>query len=135
MKALALAVVLILAASAAHAAGPYDGSVPLSCRIEAVFTCSQPTDCVRGTAETVLLPPVLTVDVNRRVVSGDAAGRKAAITAVGHGNGRMLLHGDELQTSGGTAWNVVIEEASGSMTASVLAYGGGTLMFGVCSAS
>lgn len=135
MRVLALAIVLLLTVSAAEAAGPYDGSVPLQCRIETVYTCSQPTLCVRGTAETVLLPRVLKVDVKGRLVSGDAAGRTARITAIGRGPGRMLLHGDELDTSGGNAWNVVIDEASGAMTASVLAHGGGTLMFGACSGS
>ena len=134
MRALTVAIVFLLAVPVADAAGPYDGSVPLKCRVSAVYACSDPSNCIRGTADTVLLPPVLLVDVGRRLVSGDAAGRTARITAVGHGGGRMLLHGAEVDM-GGNAWNVVVTEASGAMTGAVLSQAGGFLMFGTCSAS
>ena len=134
MRLLAAVLVLLLPVSGAHAAGPYDGSTPLKCRIQHTYVCSDPTICVRGTAETVLLPPVLVVDVGRRTVSGDTAGRTARITAVGRGQGRMLLHGEEVQMSG-TAWNVVVEEASGAMTGAVLTHAGGFLLFGTCAAT
>ena len=95
MKVLTVAVTLVVSVSSvslARAAGPYDGSKPLKCRIQHTYVCSDPTICVRGTAETVMLPPVLVVDVPNKVVTGDASGRTARITAVGHGQGRMLLH-------------------------------------------
>jgi hypothetical protein len=131
LRALAVAITLIAAVSLAHAAGPYDGSQPLKCRIQHTYICSDPTICVRGTADTVMLPPVLVVDVPRKVVSGDASGRTARITAVAHGQGRMLLHGEEIQMSG-TAWNVAVDETTGAFTAAVLSHAGGFLMFGTC---
>ena len=134
MRALAGVCVLLLIGSVAHAAGPYNGSAPLKCRVETAYACSDPTNCIRGTADTVLLPPVLLVDVSRRLVSGDKAGRTTKIVAVSHAEGRMLLHGEEAE-SGGNAWNVVIDETSGAMTGAVLSRVGGYLMFGACSAS
>lgn len=134
MRSLAAAIVLLVPVSLAQAAGPYDGSVVLKCRVQHTYVCSDPTICVRGTAETVLLPPVLVVNVQDRVVTGDASGRRARITAVGHGQERMLLHGEEVQMSG-TAWNVVVDQTTGALTGAVLSHAGGFLMFGTCSAS
>jgi hypothetical protein len=126
-------ILLVIASSAAHAAGPYDGSKPMKCAIETVFVCHDAMTCIRGTAATISFPPVVTVDVEKRVISGAATGRTARITSVGHGNGRMMLHGEEVQTLG-NAWNLVVTETSGAMTAAVLSRIGASLLFGTCSA-
>ena len=131
MRTMALAVALLAGATAAHAA-PYDGSTPMKCAIETVMICSDPSVCVRGTAATAVLPPVIDVDVPGRALRGDAAGRVIKIVSVGHGAGRLLLHGEEIKMSG-TAWNVVIDETSGAMTGAVLSHQGGYLVFGACS--
>jgi hypothetical protein len=130
MRAMGLAVVLLAGVTTAWAA-PYDGSAPMKCAIETVMICSDPSVCVRGTAATALLPPVMSVDVPNRRLSGDAAGRTVKIVSVGHGPGRLLLHGEDVTLSG-TAWNVVVEEASGVMTGAVLTHAGGFLVFGKC---
>lgn len=130
MRTIAAAVALLASASTAYA-GPYDGSTPLKCTIETVMICSDPSVCVRGTAATALLPPVVAVDVPGRMLRGDAAGRTVKIVSVGHGAGRLLLHGEEVKMSG-TAWNVVVDETSGAMTGAVLSHQGGYLVFGAC---
>jgi hypothetical protein len=130
MKPLYLAVALLASVATAHAA-PFDGSAPLSCRIEAVMMCSDGSGCVRGTAESALLPPVLKVDVPGRKLAGDRAGRTVKIVSVGHGPGRLVLHGEEVETSG-TAWNVVIDQKSGEFRGAVLPHVGGYLAFGSC---
>jgi hypothetical protein len=132
MRVLGLVAVLLASVSAAAAAPPYDGSAPMQCEIKTVMACSGPESCVRGTAATVVLPPVLVVDVGKRLLSGDRAGRSVRITAVGHGGGRLMLHGEEIEI-GGRAWNVVIKEATGEMTGAVLSEPGGYLVFGACS--
>ena len=66
MRALALAATLLAVPFIAGAAGPYDGSVPMKCMIKAIFDCVDAASCVRGTAQTVSLPPVFTLDVNKR---------------------------------------------------------------------
>src|SRR5262245_29616008 len=139
MKAVMLLAMLLAspgvasAAGAAPRAGKYDGSAPMKCTIEAVFVCPEASLCTRGTAQTVSLPPVVTVDVANRVISGAATGRTAQITAVGRGAGQLLIHGEEAQTLG-KAWGLNVNEDSGTMTGAVLSPVGGFLMFGACSA-
>ena len=132
MRALCAVVALLATVAPAYAAGPYDGSKPMKCKIQDVMVCSDPKICVHGTAATAVLPPVLNVDVaNKVLVGGDTAGRRVKIVSVGHGPDRLVLHGDETQLSG-TAWNVVIDEKTGAMTGAVLTYTGGYLVFGSC---
>jgi hypothetical protein len=133
MKLLYAAVMVLTSVTAAHA-GPYDGSAAMQCRIQAVMMCSDGSGCVRGTAQSALLPPVVKVDVPGRLLSGDASGRTVKIVSVGHGPGRLVLHGEEVEMSG-TAWNVVVDEKSGALTGAVLTYVGGYLVFGSCAAS
>jgi len=118
-------------ASVAHAAPPYDGSVPLRCAIETVMVCRDPSVCVRGTAQTVLLPAVITVDVGQFVISGAATGLTARITATGQGPGKLMIAGQDVETLG-KMWGLVVEETTGAMSGAVLSHGGGFLMFGTC---
>jgi len=129
-----LVTTLVGSACVASAAAPYDGSAPMKCTIEAVFVCQEAALCTRGTAQTVSLPPVVTVDVANRVISGSATGRTARITAVGRGAGQLLIHGEEAQTLG-KAWGLNVAERTGAMSGAVLSPVGGFLMFGTCSAS
>jgi len=131
MRAICLAVALLISATAAWGASPYDGSAPMKCAIDTVMICSDPSICVRGNAATALLPAVVAVDVANRRLGPDAAGRTITIVSVGHGPGRLLLHGEEVAMSG-TAWNVVIDETTGVMTGASLTPSGGLLIFGKC---
>ena len=133
MRALALAAILVAVPSIACAAGPYDGSVPMKCAIEVVFACQEAASCVRGTAQTVSLPPVITVDVTKRLISGDAAGRTAGIEAVGHGAGQLMIYGQDVETLG-KAWGLTVTEQTGAMWGAVLSRVGGILIFGACAA-
>jgi len=98
------------------------------------MVCDDPSICVRGSAQTVNLPPVVKVDVAKRLISGAATGRTVRITSVSRGSGRLLLQGEEVGMNG-FAWDMVIVEASGVMSGAVLSHGGGFLMFGGCSTS
>ena len=124
-----LVAVMLAVAITAGAAPPYDGTRPMQCAISTVMVCSDPSVCVRGTAATVSLPPVLTVDVPQKIISGAATGRTIKITSVEREGGRLLLAGSE---SGGS-WNVAVVEDSGAMSSVVLVRNGGFLMFGTCS--
>ncbi len=123
-----LVAVLMAVAVAASAAPPYDGSKPMQCAITTVMVCSDPSVCVRGTAATINLPPVLTIDVGQRLISGAATGRTIKITSADRDAGRLLISGSE---SGGS-WSVAIIEDSGAMSAVALVRNGGFLMFGTC---
>ena len=122
-----LVAVLMAVAVAAGAAPPYDGSKPMQCAISTVMVCSDPSVCVRGTAATINLPPVL----GQRLISGAATGRTIKITSADRDAGRLLISGSE---SGGS-WSVAIIEDSGAMSAVALVRNGGFLMFGTCSSN
>jgi hypothetical protein len=121
----AIAVAVVLASvSSAHAQGPFDGSAPMKCAIQTVITCRSPEVCVRGTAQTVYLPPVLSVDVARRLISGSASGRTARITSTGQGPDKLIIAGQETETLGNMR-GLVIEQKTGAMSGAVLSHGGG----------
>jgi hypothetical protein len=126
-----LTAVLLTAAVAASAAPPFDGSKPLQCAIDTVMVCSDPSVCVRGTAQTVNLPPTLNVDVGQRLISGAATGRTIKITSVNREGGRLLISGSERAG----AWAMAVVEDSGNMSSAVIVRNGGFLMFGRCSSS
>lgn len=121
----------VVSVSAAPAAAPVDGSTAMQCAIKTVMSCNDPSMCVRGTAATVNMPAVVTVDVVNRLISGAATGRAVRITSVERGAGRMMLRGQESGALG-VVWDVVVAEASGEMVGAVLSQGG-FLMFGTCS--
>ena len=62
--------------------------------------CSGSKNCVRGTAQTAVLPPVLTLDVSQRLVRGAVAGRTIMIASVSRAGGRLLLQGEEVGMNG-----------------------------------
>ena len=131
MRAAVFLIAMLLTAPAV--AAPVDGSAPMQCSIKTVMVCNDPSVCILGTAATVNFPPAVKVDVGARLVSGAATGRTAKISSIGRGEGSLLVHGEETGVSG-ISWNMVITEASGAMTGSVLRGGGGFLMFGNCTA-
>jgi hypothetical protein len=133
MSAILGVVIVVIGASIAHAAAPYDGSRPLRCAIETVLVCRDPSVCVRGTAQTVLLPAVITVDISQKVISGPASGLTARITATGQGPSKLMIAGQDVETLG-KMWGLVVEEMTGAMSGAVLSHGGGFLMFGSCAA-
>ena len=127
-----ICVTLLLATViAALAAPPYDGSKPMQCSIETVMVCSDPSVCVRGTAQTVNLPQVLNVDVANRLISGAATGRTIKIAWVNNDGGRLLIGGTEL----GGGWTMAVKQDSGAMSSAVIVRSGGFLMFGTCSSN
>jgi len=124
------ALLLLASATAAGAAPPYDGSKALKCPIDTVMVCSDPSICVRGTAATANLPPVLNVDVGQRLISGSATGRTIKIAWVSTEGGRLLIGGTEL----GGGWTMSVAPTSGAMTGAVIDRSGGFLVFGNCTA-
>lgn len=122
---------LLATGVAAFAAPPYDGSKPMQCSIETVMVCSDPSVCVRGTAQTVNLPPVLNVDVGKRLISGAATGRTIKIAWVNNDGGRLLVGGTEL----GGGWTMAVAPDTGAMSSAVIVRSGGFLLFGNCSST
>ena len=99
-------------ASAATAAGKYDGSAPMLCAVTAVSECTADGKCERSAPQAGNnLPTFMRVDVKGRVLrADDGSGRKTEIKASsvvdgpahapGHRERQGLEHGDQL--GGGT---------------------------------
>jgi len=134
VRILAMVVIGVGCMTAVAGAAPYDGSTAMKCTIKAVMVCSAPSGdgCIRGTAATVNLPPVLDVDVGARLISGAATGRTIKIMSVDRGAGKIMLRGLEVHALG-TAWDLVVDENSGTMAGAVVSRGG-YLVFGTCAA-
>jgi hypothetical protein len=129
---IAISVLLLLSAVvAASAAPPYDGTKPMQCAIETVMVCSDPRVCVRGSAQTINLPSVLNVDVEKRLISGAATGRTIKIAWVNREGGRLLVGGTEL----GGGWTMAVAETTGAMSSAVIVRSGGFILFGNCTSS
>jgi hypothetical protein len=127
-----ISVLLLLAAVVgASAAPPYDGTKPMQCSIETVMVCSDPSVCVRGSAQTINLPSVLNVDVGQRLISGSATGRTIKIAWVNREGGRLLVGGTEL----GGGWTMAVAETTGAMSSAVIVRSGGFILFGNCTSS
>ena len=122
------AVGIWLAPYPAEAAGKYDGSVPFVCAAIAVTECGAEGECQRRTAESVNLPPFVKVDVKAMKVRAEEKGRESSIKHVEHMNGKMILHGAELER----AWILTIHEETGKVSGVVSADGEGYVIFGAC---
>ncbi len=131
MRAIVLVTALLAGVAAAQAAPPIDGSTPLKCAIKNVMICNESGGCVAGTAASANLPGVLEVDPGQRRIGGARSGRTVKITSMGRGGGRLIFHGDEIEMLG-VAWDLVVVEASGAMSAAILQRGDGVLLFGSC---
>ena len=127
----AIVIAAVVGVVAVAAAPPLTTAAFLQCAIQSVMACTEADACVRGTAATVALPPVLEIDVKAGLVRGDKSGRTVRIASQGTGGGRLMFHGEEIEI-GGRAWNVVVAAETGVMTAAVLSEPGGYLMFGRC---
>lgn len=132
MKIVLIAVAWLLFVSSGAVAAPYAGTTAMKCTIQTVMVCNEPSTCVRGTAATANLPPVLIVDVANKLISGAATGRSIQIMSIDRGAGKMMLRGLDVQTLG-IAWDLVVDEKSGTMAGAVLSEGG-YLLFGRCAA-
>src|SRR5262249_861481 len=72
MRAGVVVCALLVSVYAAQAAPVYDGSAPMQCAIKSVMVCDDPSICVRGTAQTVSLPSVLSLRRSSQSTSDDA---------------------------------------------------------------
>ena len=132
MKIVLIAAASLLSFTPGATATPYAGPTAMKCTIQTVMICNEPSTCVRGTAATANLPAVLNVDVANKLISGAATGRTIRIMSIDHGAGKMMLRGLDVQTLG-IAWDLVVDEKSGTMAGAVLSQGG-YLLFGRCAA-
>ena len=109
-----------------------DGTKRLLCRATEATQCIPGGTCQKSAeVEEFDLPPVLTIDVPRRVVMSTTEGggiEAAVIQTVIREAGTVMIQGMEA----GFAWSVVIGEESGDMSISVSEQQMGLIAYGKC---
>lgn len=120
---------IALATRPAVAAG-LDGSAPFLCAINTIMECDASGQCQRHTAlQHPDFPPFLRIDVGLRLITDPQnAGRKTEIKASSRLEGRLILQGGE----NGRGWSATIAEATGRMSAGVVADDFTFALFGAC---
>jgi hypothetical protein len=123
--------VLALASVAAPAASGQEGSAPLLCAVTHTVACDQRGDCSQGPASAVNLPVFVKVDAASK-----------SITSAREGGERRTSEALEVRTSGDTTvltglellggWTVIVNRATGQMTATVAEQGTAYIVFGAC---
>lgn len=113
-------------------AADFDGSNSLACAIVEAIACAPGESCKKGWAEDLNLPQFLTVDFEKKLISGDRpneGGRlEAAIMARTTQDGSIILQGAQ----NGRGWNLTLEERNGRMTVAAAGKDGGFVLFGAC---
>lgn len=113
-------------------AGGFDGSGPITCAIVEIFETgpgSQPV--VQGTAKSFNFPDFIQLDFKTKQLIGKSKAQKTLTSPIATQDvqdGKLILHGSQQ----GRAWNLVISQASGHMTATVAADEFAFTIFGAC---
>ena len=105
----------------------FDSSKPLVCAIVEVFDCDVQFECDRVNANSVNLPDIFRMDIQKKEMSG--ADRSTKIQHLTHEEGRVILHGT---SENGRGWSVSLSESTGKFTGAVAADEFGLLIFGSC---
>jgi hypothetical protein len=124
------ALALIGAAPAAAWAAPMDGSTPLLCAISTIMECDSTGECVRHAAfERPDFPTFLRINVGeRRITDASNSAPSTEIRSATRLDGRLILQGGE----NGRGWSATIAEATGRMSAGVVADEFAFALFGAC---
>jgi hypothetical protein len=120
---------LSLLAFAAHAEG-LDASQPLRCALAEAAECDEMAECADVTLEQIELPGEWRVDfAAKQLVSIDGQ-RTSPIHAVDALDAVVVLQGHQ----GGRGWTMVLERATGRLSATIATVEGAFILAGGCSA-
>jgi hypothetical protein len=123
---LVLGAVALLSANAW--AEPLDASQPLTCDLAQVAQCDGEAKCKAVTFEQIDLPPVIRVDFAESQIESEQGERRSPIASVETRDAELLLQGHQ----DGRGWTLVIERATGAMSAALADAEGGIVVTGAC---
>ena len=115
-------------------AGDITGAKKLICAPVTAVECGVEGACDRGTAESIDFPQFIWIDLEKRLVLGEAAGgkkRTSEIMNVVDSEGSMILQGAQL----GRGWSAVINKATGKFVVTTSAADFAFVVFGSCTAN
>jgi hypothetical protein len=126
---------LVLAATAfvplaAAGAEPLGVARPLRCVPTEVAQCDLAAQCDRMELADAEIPPLFRVDFAGRQVASADGSRTSPIHAVEVADGVLVVQGSQ----NGRGWSLVVERASGRMSASIAESEGAFVLAGSCSA-
>lgn len=122
---------LCLGLAQTASAGDFDGSKTLLCSPGDARECSAEGNCNHVSVDAINIPRFITIDFKDKKLSGvdaDAEQETTAIQNMKTGNGKTIIQGAEHER----AWSIVIDEASGRMSATVSDNHAGFVIFGAC---
>lgn len=126
-----LGIFLCLGVAQTASAGDFDGSKTLLCSPGDARECSAEGSCNHVSVNSINIPRFITVDFKGKKLSGvdaDAEQENTAIQNVKMGDGKTIVQGIEHQR----AWSIVIDQASGNMSAMISDNHAGFVVFGAC---
>jgi hypothetical protein len=125
-RVLPLVLVLGLLTAGTAFAGDFDGSKLLICAPVEAIDCAAGEACTTGRPEALGLPRFLRIDVAQKVIVGPQ--RTTPILFMDHSDNQLLLHGKEL----GYGWTLVLDQESGTLSATLVNREGAVVLFGSC---
>jgi len=114
--------------SASASAEGLDASQPLTCDLAQVAQCDGSAQCMPVTFEQIDLPPVIRVDFAESQINSEDGQRRSPIASVETRDAVLLLQGHQ----DGRGWTLVIERATGALSAALADAEGGLVVTGAC---
>lgn len=123
------AVALLLVAAGPGRAGDFDGSKALLCAPSDAQRCTPTSPCERVVLAEVDVPAFIRIRFDKkRLESLGPEPRTSAIENLRVVDGQTILQGAEL----GRAWSLLVDHATGRMSASAADAEGAFVLFGAC---
>ena len=114
--------------SANASAEGLDASQPLTCDLTEAAQCDGSAKCIPVTFEQIDLPPVIQVDFAESQINTEDGQRRSPIASVETRDAVLLLQGHQ----DGRGWTLVIERATGALSAALADVEGGLVVTGAC---
>lgn len=124
----ALVVLLGLLPSAGARTEGVDGETPLVCDLVEASLCDGIASCREIEFAEIDLPPVYTVDFSVRQIASEDGLRTSPIASQELGEVALLLQG----TQNGRGWSMVIDRATGHLSATIADVEGAVVIAGAC---
>jgi hypothetical protein len=123
---IAVTALAMVSATAAAAAGDFDGSKRLICAPVEARDCQLGTACVTGEPEELGAPAFMRIDFDKRVIVGKE--RTSSIRFMENKDNQLLLQGNEFDFG----WTLALDQTTGKMSVALVNRHGAFLMFGSC---
>jgi hypothetical protein len=124
-----LAIALLTSAFAAAAqAEPLDASKPLDCAVAEAAECDGVAQCSEVAVSELEVPEVVRVDFEARQLASPDGARTSPIAAVETLETSLVLQGHQ----NGRGWTMVIERATGHLSATIADADGAIVLAGAC---